>query len=261
MLMNPGRGGLFMDAGCFLNREKETDSVNIFLHMPRSGGTTFSEIIQKQYHSNICIWKASVLDGFFCNLNDLTTEEQKRIEIIYGHMFFGVHKRLPQTNFTYITFIRDPIERVISNYYFCRDCIIDMNLRNLFNNMTLYDYATSTHWNLNNDMGYWPGSTVNLQTRMLAGNTEDDLETAKYNLKNYFSVVGTTERYDETLKVLQRKLDWDIGDFKKRNVVPNRPALEEVPDEIIGIIKSKNEKDVALHQFANQLLDEQLHSL
>jgi len=252
-----------MGAGCFINREHETDRAIIFLHLPRCGGTTFSYIIrnQKQYHSSICSWTTSGLDGFYCNLSDLSVEEQKRIEIIYGHMFFGVHKKLPQTTYTYVTFLRNPIERLISSYYFNRELIPDMNLRNMFNNMTLNDYITDTHWNLNNDPGAWPGSTVNLLTRMLSGKTEEDLETAKNNLVNYFSVVGITERYDESLKVLQNKLGWEIKNFRKKNVVPNRPSLEEVPDEIIEIIKSKNEKDMALYQFANQLLDEQLNSL
>lgn len=252
-----------MNVNCFLNKEKETDNAIIFLHMAKSGGTTFCDIIsaQRQYHPDICVWGFSSVDGLYCNLNGLTTEEQKRIEVVFGHMFFGVHKKLPQTNFKYITLLRNPIERIISGYYYTREIILDMNLRNMFNNMTLYDYVTSIDWDLNMNDGYWPGSTVNMQTRMLAGKIEDDLETAKNNIKNYFSVVGITERFDETLKVLQKNLGWEINDYQNRNVNPNRHTQEEIPDEIIEIIKSKNEKDLALYQFANQLLDKQLKSI
>ena len=249
-----------MDANCFLNKEDETDRVIIFIHLPKSGGTTFCDIIakQNQYHPDICIWRFTDLDGVFCNLNGVAREEEKRIEVVFGHMFFGVHKKLPQANFTYITFLRHPLERIISSYYYSRELVLDMNLRKLFKNMSLYDYVSSNQWNFITDMGYWPASTENLQTRMLAGTIEDDLETAKNNIKKYFSVVGTTERFDETLKIVRKKLGWDTHPYEKRKIGLNKPSLEEIPDEIIEIIKSKNEKDMALYEFANQLLDEEL---
>ena len=42
------------------------------------------------------------------------------MQVFKGHMPFGIHKRLPQ-DYTYITFLRDPIERVVSAYYFARN--------------------------------------------------------------------------------------------------------------------------------------------
>lgn len=246
-----------------LNTEKDTDRVVIFIHIAKSGGNTVHDIMtkQKEFQSDTWIRLFSELDNFFGCLDDCTTEEQrKRIEVAYGHMFFGVHKKLPQKNFTYITFLRNPIERIISCYYFNREVIFDMNLRNMFNNMTLYDFVTNKDWDLNYD-GFWSGSTANMQTRMLAGTIEDDLETAKNNLKNYFSVVGITERFDETLKVLHKNLGWEINGYENRNVNPNRHTLDEIPNEVIEIIKSKNEKDIALYQFANQLLDEQIKNI
>jgi len=240
---------------CYINKEKETDRVIIFLHLPKSGGTTFNDIInqQRQYYPDLCMLGTCNNNGFYLHLDELSTEEQKRIEILFGHIFFGIHKQLPQPNFTYITFLRHPIERIISSYYFHREF---PNTKDLFQSMTLYDYVTNPDWNYN----LWL-STANLQTRMLAGKIEEDLETARNNLIRYFSVVGITERYDDSLKVCQKKLGWEINAYEKRHVVPNRPTLEEIPDEIIEIIKSKNEKDLVLYQFANKLLDKQIKSI
>lgn len=237
---------------CFyINKEKETDSVIVFLHLPKSGGTTFNDIInqQRKYHPDFCRLGSCTNNGFYFHFDELTTEEHKRIEIIFGHIFFGIHQQLPQPNFTYITLLRHPIERIISSYYFHREF---PHTRDLFHSMTLYDYVTNPDWNYN----LWL-STANLQTHMLAGKIEGDLETAQDNLIRYFSVVGITERFDDSLKVCQKKLGWEINPYEKRHVVANRP---EIPDEIIEIIKSKNEKDMALYQFANQLLDEELRS-
>lgn len=233
-----------------LNKEKETDQVLLFLHLPKSGGNTFYGIIsgQKRYRATC--------DILNCNVYDLTPEEKKRVEMVYGHMAFGVHEQLPQADFAYITFLRHPIDRVISHYYFHRGITDPTNpLGEMFNNMTLYEYVTSAEWNDNPAVA---ASTVNIQTRMLTETMEDNLETAKNNLLRHFTVVGTTERFDETLSVLEKKLGWEIEAYEKVNVTSVRPALEEIPREIIEIIKSKNEHDLALYHLANQLLDEQL---
>jgi hypothetical protein len=217
-----------------INSEKEIDSIVIFLHIPKTGGGTLSQIINRQ--------------------------NQKKIKLV-GHRFFGVHKNCPQINFTYITLLRNPVERLISLFYFCCNAIRTNEIRDWFRNTTLADYVTNEECDFCKSLP-WGYSTANLQTRMISGKVvEADLEMAKNNLKNYFSVVGITERFDESLKVFQKKLGWKINGYSKENVTPNKPALAEIPAEIIEIIKSKNEKDLELYQFANQLLDEELKSI
>ncbi len=236
----------------YLNQNKETDNVIIFLHIPKTGGNTLNVIINKPYTDNDCLVRLGDVD-------DLSIEELKQIEMVRGHMSFGIHKKLPQTNSTYITLIRNPIERVVSFYYYMgSENNLDIETRDYFTKLTLYEFVTEP---LNDQF--------NKQTNIIAGNefipekleNKEMLETAKRNLKNFFSVVGITERFDETLIVLQEKFGFKINSFENYNVTPNRPDLEEIPDEIINIIKSKNEIDMDLYQFANQLLDEQLQSI
>ena len=240
--------------------ENDTNHVTLFIHMPKSGGNTFQSIIskQKQYNSDTCIWR-------YCEAHNLTTEEQKRIELVCcGHIPFGYHNNLPQTNFNYIAFLRHPVERLISFFYYLRsENNGGIEVRDMFSKMTLFDYVSNEKFNRSEDIfpGSWVCATVNSQTRMLAGTMEDDFETAKNNLEKYFSIVGITERFDETLRVVEKKLGWEINGYEKINVTPNKPVLEEIPNEIIEIIKSKNEKDIALYEYANHLLDEQLKSI
>jgi hypothetical protein len=129
----------------------------------------------------------------------------------------------------------------------------------MFLNMSLRDYVTRPDWDWNT-AGYWSGSTRNLQTRMISGTTSDDLESAVNNLRQ-FSVVGTTERFDETLRVVVGKLGWRVGEYERMNVTCNKPLQSEVSQEVIRLVERKNEKDMLLHELANHLLDEQLASL
>ncbi len=49
----------------------------------------------------------------------LPESAKRRSKLILGHISFGLHEFLPQP-FTYITFLRDPVERIISLFYFIR---------------------------------------------------------------------------------------------------------------------------------------------
>src|SRR5438105_758705 len=59
-------------------------------------------------------WQRSTL----C-LRKLSKERLRKIRVFKGHMLFGLHEVLPQPA-TYITVLRDPIERTLSAYYFMR---------------------------------------------------------------------------------------------------------------------------------------------
>lgn len=240
-----------------INKEKATDNVILFLHLPKCAGTTFQRIIsnQKRYSPDFCIQRGG-------EIVDLPAGEENRLEVLYGHMLFGVHNKLPQKNVTYITFLRNPVARVISFFYYLQsENNVGIEVRDWFRTMTLFDYVSDEKFNCSEDLfpESWTIATDNAQTRILAGTMEADLDTAKNNLKKYFSIVGITERFEESLRIVEKNLGWEINSYENANVTPYKPPLEDIPDNIIEIIKLKNEKDTALYQFANQLLDEQLN--
>jgi hypothetical protein len=104
----------------------------------------------------------------------------------------------------------------------------------------------------------------NDQTRRLAGVdpeiggcTNETLRAAKENLRRHFAVVGTTERFDETLVLLKRKLGWqrEIISYP-RNVNASRMPTASLSPEVIAAIRQRNELDFELWQYATRLLDE-----
>src|ERR1043165_8896095 len=92
----------------------------IFLHVPKTAGTTLNRLIEWEYplfemysvDPVLFRWSAS-------HLWRLPQRRLKRTRMFKGHMLFGLHEILPQPA-TYITVLRDPIERVISAFYFMR---------------------------------------------------------------------------------------------------------------------------------------------
>ena len=103
----------------------------------------------------------------------------------------------------------------------------------------------------------------NDQTRRIAGveppfGAVDEalLERAKRNLRERFGFVGTTERFDESLIALKRRLDWEYVLYLPSLVNPDRPATSSLTPSELAAITERNLHDLALHEYANGLLDD-----
>jgi hypothetical protein len=172
----------------------------IYLHLPKCGGTTLNRLIEWEY-SPLRIY--SVDPSFFrwswYRLLRWPERRLARLEVIKGHMPFGIHRRLPHPA-TYITVLREPVERVISEYYFALHYRLHPQHRAM-QSLSLEQYAATTpHHNLQCKLlAGLPGPRD-----FLAGDcTEQTLETAKANLAGHFALAGLTERFDETLALLK----------------------------------------------------------
>ncbi|MCB8978082.1 MAG: sulfotransferase family 2 domain-containing protein [Ardenticatenaceae bacterium] len=189
--------------------EKGSSKTVIFLHIPKTAGVTIRHLIRKQYrasemyHHNLLLPKE--MDEA---LGNLSSEQKSQIRILWGHLIFGVHTYLPEPT-TYFTFLRNPIERTISHYYY------------VLSRPQEFEIAT---YIMENQIGFHEAlerelirDIQNVQTRMIAGlpydyppntYTEAHLETAKQNLAEHFAVVGLVERFDESLLLLKKAFGW-----------------------------------------------------
>jgi hypothetical protein len=110
--------------GLWFERASE-EKTAIFIHIPKTAGSTLNSIIERQYPlKSICsIYpeNATVPGGILLSSGDQLAElneaDLARIRLLRTHLSFGVHGYLPGPS-TYFTILRDPIERIISFYYF-----------------------------------------------------------------------------------------------------------------------------------------------
>jgi len=190
-------------------------------------------------------------------LKKMPGSEQERIKCITGHYAFGIHKYYTARPAVHITMLRDPVERVISYYYYVR--------RN--ENHHLHKTVKENNYSLRECIeNKLTPELNNGQTRILAGpgwgakfgNCSDEmLEQAKENLENHFSVVGIAEKFDEFLRVLGHELGWDVTAYKNLNVSGDRMQKEDFDDEDLAVIMKYNRLDIELHRFARTLFERQ----
>lgn len=102
------------------NKTTENDHSLIFLHIPRTGGSMLHWVIKDKYEkyepATIFTIDGNRFKESVREFKRLPEEQRKRIRVLKGHMYFGLHEFLPRPS-SYITILRDPIERVISAYY------------------------------------------------------------------------------------------------------------------------------------------------
>jgi hypothetical protein len=90
------------------------DYLYIFLHLPKTGGSTFSQHIIDNMRKE----EFTQTSETRYNLSQPNKDKDK-IRIILGHAtYYGIHNLFPGKIPRYILFLRDPAERFISSYNF-----------------------------------------------------------------------------------------------------------------------------------------------
>ncbi|MFJ5749508.1 sulfotransferase family 2 domain-containing protein [Peribacillus frigoritolerans] len=220
------------------------DHLDIFMHVPKTGGTTLSAIFRKQYKPSE-IFDHDSFQYKVMKMDQLKAEEKRNIKAVAGHYFYGIHQKFSPRPFNYFTMLRDPVDRVISSYYFLKD----YPGYEMVKDMTLEEFVVNGP------------EASSLQTLLVCGSRKiPDIEKAKENLKT-FTVVGVTELFNETLFCLKKEYSWGDIHYTRKNITKNRLAKEEVPLDLINLIRKYNALDLELYDYAKKLLYEKLQSL
>ena len=222
----------------------------IFLHIPKTAGTTLNRIIERQY-SPFAIF---TIDPYRVRatserLKRIPERRRRRLRVVRGHLFYGIHEFLPQ-GATYITMLRDPVARVLSAYYFV--------LRRPLH--PLHRKLKRERLSVEDCLRLFP-YRQNTQCRFIAG-VEDSatgderlLDIAKENLTKSFSVVGISERFEESLMLMAKTFDWEIPFYENCKVSKTRPQIDP---GAVEMIRDHNRLDLELYEFGKGLFEENL---
>jgi hypothetical protein len=234
--------------------------VLIFLHIPKAGGSTVRDVLSRQFQGASIL---NITNTQLERIDAVPADVLAHTDVLLGHVSFGAHDYLREPHI-YFTLLRDPVERVVSQYYhvlrkpshWLHEQVVDQGL-----SLEAYVSAQITR------------AINNGQTRMLSGLAEADpfglmpadegiaygqcppelLELAARNLREQIAIVGVTERFDESLILLKRRLGLGWPFYVRRNVTPQHSTIS---DEARRLIALDNLQDQALYHHAKQLLDE-----
>ena len=69
------------------------EDILIYLHIPKTGGTTLRDIIQRQYKTQK-ILTIPRLEKSMITIEDLSSKQKNEINVIQGHLQYGIHNNL-----------------------------------------------------------------------------------------------------------------------------------------------------------------------
>jgi hypothetical protein len=182
--------------------------------------------------------------------------DRSRARVVAGHTVFGIHEAIPHPS-TYITLLRDPVALTISHYRFVQRSPRHF-LHEAAMKMSLSEFV---------DSGV-SLETDNSQARAISGDThtpfgrcsEEMYGVAVENLASHFSVVGVTERFDQTLALLQISFGWNQLRYVPVNVSPGHQRRASPDPATLELIEGRNRFDRRLHQRAAERIDEAFSS-
>jgi len=235
-----------------------------FLHIPKTAGGTLNVVLSRHYAAEE-IFRFTSEPSYRHHIDRLRGLGQSRLKdyrIIFGHFSFKIAEFLPP-EVVFATFLRDPIERILSYYAYAASTPRHF-LHEKINNdgLTLLDcYREQLSVELDNG-----------QTRLLAGVDHHDdvtgdslfsipfgacdtslLEKAKSNLSKRFCAVGIQEYFEASLWLFRKLFDWDLQHISFRNVSRNKLKQEEVDEETLTTLQHYNRYDTELYRHAKEI--------
>lgn len=227
--------------------KKKSDEFLLFMHIPKTGGQSLRGVIKKQYNLEET-YRCPFMEE---KVIELTEEFRNSLKFIYGHFLFGTHEYFPKP-FTYITLLRNPVERFISAYYHILR-VPTNRMHDKVKNLSLEEFIDSDDFNLQ--------AEPNVQTRFFCGKEPLSLETAKKNMEEHFSVVGITELFAESLFFMKEQFGWENIQYRTKNVGNNRPKKKQASQEVLDKIAAKNYLDIELYNYARKEFENKIKTL
>jgi len=243
-------------------------SLQLFLvHIPKTAGTTLGSLLLHHYGDRYQrvdmsgVHVQATADGLEVSRHRADgTERIDRFELpdgleaASGHVPTGLLDLLPPAE-RYVTILRDPVERTLSQYYHL------LGRRAAWRHEWLP--APTPELRLSVAIGERSYIPDNLQTRMLCGIASvehplppDALDRATRELRERFTHVGTAERFEELVALLNLDLGWSTVVVERARVNAARPRGHDVPAEEVRLAEDANALDRELYAEAGRLHDE-----
>ncbi len=214
----------------------------ISLHIPKTAGTSFRNILKSVYGDREVL-RFDISERGIVRVNEEQYNKSKlpSVKVIHGHFTLEALENkfdLPE-EYKLITWVRDPVKRVVSNYNYLEDRLREIHEQhkglNILSKMqrTLAEFSRAE-------------VNRNRQFKFLKGRTLDE-----------FDFVGIAEMFDSELIRLARTLEWPVV---PEPLHQNRSSdkKREIDENLVKEIRELNEMDEQIYQKAIEIRERQL---
>lgn len=220
----------------------------LFDHIPKCAGNAVNRYLMRFFSPKV----THSLDGvhFEQSVKDFITlpkEKQLSYQFIHGH---SANKLIPFThpNTKILTILRNPIDRVVSHYYYIKTYKGHfLNQKLIDENISLKDYCAI---NLSNDLeNHYVMHFSQQSLEEVRKNEASALETAFENVLKQYDLIGFQsflpdffDAFSEMMHLPKRNIS-----NKRVNTTSKRPKVNELDEETLAAIKQHNQLDIQLY--------------
>ena len=220
------------ERGLQLRRERmQLPSLELIsVHIPKTGGTSFYKVLAANYGQQLSPSLRRVdVQAAQKQYGGIIESLGQEVKVLHGHFYVGELGLSSKV----ITFLRHPVDRVISNYHF-----FIAGLENPERNPA--NYTLNKHRKGESLLEYARRpENQNVMSKFLTG---IDLEQLFF--------VGFLERFEDDVQTLGQLLDWSTVEVPKLNQGQQQP---DVSEDIRAKLTELNGEDMALYEAAQQL--------
>jgi len=230
------------------NQKTTAEEVFYFIHIPKTCGTSFRFMLYNQFPQNQIYPNMSDLresGGKYLKFKEIISKKediQDSTHLFMGHYPFQGGNKIFTKPINYLTFLRDPVKRTISNIQHLQ------RIKPEYKNDSISEIFEEEHL-----------SQKDLQTRFLSDSPFkkpthiDRLEESKKNLEK-IKFIGIAERFEESIELIEHTFNWKLGEILRLNQ-KKEDKNNELSEDLLNKIKAINELDIELYEYACQLFE------
>ena len=222
------------------------------MHTQKTAGTTMTEAVRRHYRNDM------VSHGDYLKRD---TASLKKTRFISGHFGFEYSRQFMDGRYSF-TFLRDPVERILSLYYFSRTRNpAEYPIYRAAHEMDLAGYLRAGFDREDIKAYLWNQQAWQLacgwhdpQQRQISNFTDEQiLERAKAHLTE-FHYIGFAESFAADSKAILANLNVPAREsLVPANVTPRRPRRNDLPAATIRLAEELTCLDAALYEHATDL--------
>jgi len=224
----------------------------LFLHIQKTAGTSLLEMLRGYYGGDNVISHGDYIGH--------APQEFQNIGFVSGHFGFEYARSLMRGRYCF-TFLRDPEERVLSMYYFCRNrnpnefAVYERAQR--MDMEAFFEEAYANYWERkeiwNNQawqLAYgfgWKNAGMELPANI---SEEDILGRAKAHI-GAFDYIGFQETFADDFPLIMRALNLPVPrKIVQSNVTRNSSPVKELPSSIRKLLDKFTGLDKEIYHYA-----------
>lgn len=227
----------------------------VFTHIDKTSGTSFIDTVLKP---NYPVGIGGIMQGAGIKGNLIALMSGPTV--LFGHTPYGIH-HLTRRPVDYITFLRDPVDRAVSFYYFLRSPYFPAHYKHPFyayaNSVSLAEFYQDRrfqNWQTRYLAGFLPHRLYPFLSR--ASYEHTILNSALKHLTHRYVCFGLQERFDDSIRLFQKTFAWKKSiSVEPQMKTPERPRLEDLDEATLTILQDAHRLDHALYAYAQARFD------